>query len=102
VVRWRAQNQDRYRVYQREYMRKYRAKGFIRKASGPPPWAAPTGPGDEHMVMVMIKCVAAGRQVFTGVETDPASVALIPPINAPLSVLPTGTPTVGRCWTPSS
>jgi hypothetical protein len=36
------------------------------------------------MAMVMIKCVATGRQVFTGVETDPASVALIPPINAPL------------------
>ena len=36
------------------------------------------------MAMVMITCPATGRQAFTGIETDPASVALIPPINTRL------------------
>jgi hypothetical protein len=36
------------------------------------------------MAMVMITCPATGRQAFTGIETDPASVALIPPINIQL------------------
>jgi hypothetical protein len=36
------------------------------------------------MAMLMITCPATGRQAFTGIETDPASVNLIPPINARL------------------
>ena len=34
--------------------------------------------------MVMIPCPAPGQQAFTGIETVPASVNLIPPINARL------------------
>ena len=37
------------------------------------------------MAMVMIRCAASGRQVFTGIETSAASVNLIPPINARLT-----------------
>jgi hypothetical protein len=33
------------------------------------------------MALVMIACPATGRQAFTGVETHPADVALIPAIN---------------------
>jgi hypothetical protein len=36
------------------------------------------------MAMVMIRCPATGRQVFTGIETDATSVNFIPPINARL------------------
>jgi len=36
------------------------------------------------MALVMITCPATGRRAFTGIETDPANVALIPPINARL------------------
>ena len=36
------------------------------------------------MGRVMITCPATGRQAFTGIETDPDSVNLIPPINARL------------------
>jgi hypothetical protein len=37
------------------------------------------------MPMVMIRCPATGRQVFTGIETSAASVNLIPPINTRLN-----------------
>ena len=37
------------------------------------------------MAMVMIRCAASGRQVFTGIETSAASLNLIPPINARLT-----------------
>jgi hypothetical protein len=37
------------------------------------------------MAMVMITCPATNRQVPTGIETDPASIALVPPINARLT-----------------
>ena len=36
------------------------------------------------MGRVMITCPATGRQAFTGIETDPASVNLIPPVNTRL------------------
>jgi len=36
------------------------------------------------MAMVMITCPATGRQAFTGIETDPASVNQIPAINSRL------------------
>jgi hypothetical protein len=36
------------------------------------------------MAMVMIRCPAFGVQAFTGIETVPESVNLIPPINARL------------------
>ena len=37
------------------------------------------------MAMVVIRCPATGHQVFTGIETNAASVNLIPPINTRLS-----------------
>ena len=37
---------------------------------------------EEHMALVMITCPATGRQAFTGVETHPANVGLVPAINA--------------------
>jgi len=37
------------------------------------------------MAMVVIRCPATGRQVFTGIETNAASVNLIPPINTRLN-----------------
>ena len=37
------------------------------------------------MAMVVIRCPATGRQVFTGIETSAASVNLIPPINSRLT-----------------
>ena len=37
------------------------------------------------MAMVMIRCPATGRQVFTGIETNAASVNLIPPVNTRLN-----------------
>jgi hypothetical protein len=37
------------------------------------------------MPMIMIRCPATGRQVFTGIETSAASVNLIPPINTRLN-----------------
>ena len=37
------------------------------------------------MAMVMIRCPSTGRQVFTGIETNAASVNLIPPINTRLN-----------------
>jgi predicted RNA-binding Zn-ribbon protein involved in translation (DUF1610 family) len=37
------------------------------------------------MAKVMIRCVASGRQVFTGIETSAASLNLIPPINTRLT-----------------
>jgi len=37
------------------------------------------------MGRVMITCPATGRQAFTGIETDPDSVNLIPPINSRLN-----------------
>lgn len=37
------------------------------------------------MAMVMITCPVTKRQVFTGIETDPASSALVPPINTRLT-----------------
>jgi len=37
------------------------------------------------MAMVMIRCPATGRQVFTGIETNATSVNLIPPVNARLN-----------------
>ena len=37
------------------------------------------------MAMVVIRCPATGRQVFTGIETSAASVNLIPPINTRLT-----------------
>ena len=36
------------------------------------------------MARVMITCPTTGSQAFTGIETDAASVNLIPPINARL------------------
>jgi hypothetical protein len=36
------------------------------------------------MARVMITCPTTGAQAFTGIETDPASVNLIPPINTRL------------------
>ena len=36
------------------------------------------------MAMVMIRCPTTGNQAFTGIETVPESVNLIPPINARL------------------
>jgi hypothetical protein len=33
------------------------------------------------MARLMIRCPATGRQVFTGIETHPASIAMLPPIN---------------------
>ena len=36
------------------------------------------------MASIMITCPATGRQVFTGIETHPASVAMLPPINTQL------------------
>ena len=36
------------------------------------------------MARVMITCPTTGRQAFTGIETDAASINLIPPINARL------------------
>jgi len=40
---------------------------------------------EANMGRVMITCPTTGRQAFTGVETDPASVNLIPPINTRLT-----------------
>jgi len=37
------------------------------------------------MAMVVIRCPATGRRVFTGIETSAASVNLIPPINTRLT-----------------
>ncbi len=37
------------------------------------------------MAMVMITCPVTKGRVFTGIETDPASVALVPPINTRLT-----------------
>jgi hypothetical protein len=37
------------------------------------------------MSMVVIRCPSTGQQVFTGIETNAASVNLIPPINTRLS-----------------
>jgi len=37
------------------------------------------------MAMVVIWCPATGRQVFTGIEMNAASVNLIPPINTRLN-----------------
>ena len=37
------------------------------------------------MGRVMITCPTTGRQAFTGIETDPASVNLIPPVNTRLT-----------------
>ena len=37
------------------------------------------------MAMVVIRCPATGRLVFTGIETNAASVNLIPPINTRLT-----------------
>ena len=36
------------------------------------------------MAMVMITCPVTNRQVFTGIETDPASIAMLPPVNTRL------------------
>jgi hypothetical protein len=33
------------------------------------------------MAKVMIRCPATGRQVFTGIEIHPSSIAMLPPIN---------------------
>ncbi len=46
------------------------------------------------MALVMITCPATKRQVSTGIETDPASIALLPPINARLNC-----PACGRVHT---
>jgi hypothetical protein len=37
------------------------------------------------MAMIMITCPVTNRKVFTGVETDPASIALVPAINTPMT-----------------
>jgi len=37
------------------------------------------------MAMVIIRCPASGRQVFTGIETSAASLNLIPPVNTRLT-----------------
>jgi hypothetical protein len=37
------------------------------------------------MAMVMITCPTTGHLVPTGIETDPASIALIPPVNTHLT-----------------
>ena len=37
------------------------------------------------MAMIMITCPATGRQVFTGIETHPASIAMLPAINTHLT-----------------
>jgi hypothetical protein len=37
------------------------------------------------MGMLMITCPATGKPAFTGIQTDAASLTLIPPINARLA-----------------
>jgi hypothetical protein len=37
------------------------------------------------MAMLTITCPMTGSRVATGIETDPASVGLIPPVNAPMT-----------------
>jgi hypothetical protein len=37
------------------------------------------------MAMIMIRCPATGHQAFTGIETHPDSVPMIPPISARLT-----------------
>jgi hypothetical protein len=37
------------------------------------------------MAMLTITCPTTGSRVATGVETDPASVGLIPAVNAPMT-----------------
>ena len=40
----------------------------------------------EHdMGMLMITCPETGRRAFTGIQTDAASLTLIPPVNAQLA-----------------
>jgi hypothetical protein len=36
------------------------------------------------MAKLMIRCPATGRPVFTGIETHPASIAMLPPVNTSL------------------
>jgi hypothetical protein len=43
------------------------------------------------MAMVMITCPITNRQVFTGIETDPASIAMLPPVNTRLTCPACGT-----------